>query len=404
MMVPLAWCNLVQEKPRTLAATMGVAFALTLVFMQLGFLGSVGNTATLVLDQLDYDIIIVSWNYRSLTEAGTFPESRLREAQSVPGVERVAPFYASLLPWRRHRGDAYDRGKRRGILTLGFRPDDPPFLLRPDARPVRLRIDPGHLHALEQVDTMLFDERSDRFFIPREPGAFAEIANRRIRILGTYAMGSGFAAEASALVSDETFRNLLGGSNAGRASLGLLKVAKGADVAAVAAAVTGELDAVRGRPMARDPAGRKDVRVLTRDQMRAWEVAYWLTEKSIGMIFLAGVAVALMVGLVVVAQVLSSDIIDHAREYATLKAMGYTNRFLAGVVVRQALILSVFGYVPALTASLGLYWFTRMKTNLPILMTPERVGLVLVFSALMCVAAALVSIRKVTTSDPASLF
>ena len=106
MKTPLAWCNLCQDKLRTLVATGGVTFVLTLVFMELGFLGSVTNTATLVLDQLDFDIAIVARGYRNLNESGAFPRLRLYEAQSVPGVALDHPALRRLSGVAKRAGPA----------------------------------------------------------------------------------------------------------------------------------------------------------------------------------------------------------------------------------------------------------------------------------------------------------
>jgi putative ABC transport system permease protein len=177
-------------------------------------------------------------------------------------------------------------------------------------------------------------------------------------------------------------------------SLGLLKVRPGADPDRVAAQVR-RLFAGQGRA---------DVEVLTRDELRRKEILFWTTEKSLGLIFWFGVGVALLVGVVVVCQVLSSDILEHSKEYATLKAMGYSNRYLGWIVLQQGLLLALFGYLPALLVALGLYDLTRRGANLPILMTPARAGGVLALALLMCGSAALVSVRKITSSDPANLF
>src|SRR2546427_9510361 len=96
MKTPLAWLNLVHQKKRTLVAVAGVAFAALLVFMQLGFFGAAESTATIVYDQLNYDIILVSPQYIDINRAGTFPAERLHQALAVPGVERVAPVYVSF--------------------------------------------------------------------------------------------------------------------------------------------------------------------------------------------------------------------------------------------------------------------------------------------------------------------
>lgn len=409
MKTPLAWCNLVQERPRTMVATAGVAFALTLVFMQLGFLGSVVNTATLITDQLDFDVVIVSEGYQHLVESGTFPRLRLYEALSVPGVSKATPVYVGLQLWRNGRvgenDDAKkgpDLGKLRAIMVLGFPVGDPPFLTETGHLPFPIRVSPEDLRRLGQAGTFLIDSRSHPSFEPRERGRFAEVGGRRLRVEGQFDLGISFASDGTLLVGDETFRDLFPGRSLDRVSLGLIKLdAPGTRrVEEVAARIRNALTG----PSADGLRGRRDVLVLSRRELAERETRYWLFKKSIGLIFLFGVVVALTVGIVVVYQVLSSDIMDHYREYATLKAMGYTNRYLAWSVVQQALFLSLFGYVPALLAASWLYWFTRVHEHLPIAMTWWRAGLVLLLSSAICVGAALLSVRKVTASDPASLF
>ena len=104
------------------------------------------------------------------------------------------------------------------------------------------------------------------------------------------------------------------------------------------------------------PGGESgDVEVLTRAEAIRYELKRWIRETSIGIIFQLGVAVSLLVGTVIVYQVLSSDVAAHVRQYATLKAMGYSNRFLSGVVLGQAMGLAFLGFLPGLAISAALY-------------------------------------------------
>ena len=414
MRTPLAWSNLAQDRLRTLVATTGVAFALTLVFMQLGFLGSVFNTATLMADQLDFDVAIVARNYQYLGDGETFPLLRLSEARSVPGVARAVPFYVGTQVWRSEIRAPNPPGataaakltadgvKHRAMLVYGFPVAESPIRTDPGTRAFPIRVAAADLDRLRAADSLLLDAKSHSSFRPREPGESVEVGGRRLRIAGRYELGTSFASDGSILVGDQTFARLFPGMGLDRVSLGLVTLDP--EHAGRPEELARQVGAALTRADEQAKLAREDVLVLTREELGRREANYWVTQKSIGLIFLVGVAVSLVVGLVVVFQVLSSDIMDHAPEYATLKAMGYPNRYLAGVVVRQALLLSVFGYVPALAAGLLIHAAIWRWAGLPIAMTATRALLVLALSATMCVVAALLSVRKVTSSDPASLF
>jgi putative ABC transport system permease protein len=138
--------------------------------------------------------------------------------------------------------------------------------------------------------------------------------------------------------------------------------------------------------------------------MEAREQDHWARQTSIGIIFSLGVLVAFTVGIVFVYQVISSDIANHLPEYATLKAMGYSNSYLSGVVLQQAVILSLLGYVPALAISLLLYGLTTRFAHVPIEMNPERALFVFVLAVAMCALSGLFSLQKIRAADPADLF
>ena len=131
-----------------------------------------------------------------------------------------------------------------------------------------------------------------------------------------------------------------------------------------------------------------DVEVLIRADVVGGEVRHWVWETSIGLIFQLGVIVALIVGTAIVYQVLSSDVANHLPEYATLKAMGYSGGYLASVVLQQAVVLAVMGYVPGLAVSTALYSLTRVAARIPIDMTAARVVFVLGLAVVMCTISA----------------
>lgn len=392
---PLAWCNLLHDKPRSLVAVAGVTFALTAIFMQSGFLQSVLRTATIVTDKFDYDLILTSDNYLYLAEPGSVPRAYLIQAESVPGVRRVAPIYIGTSTWRNTArapgagGTAAERSQRRPLLVLGFDLADQPFRAREG--PFRARDVEAHRAELQETDAVLVDRRCRGEYGPLRVGIRPEIGLRRYKVVGLFTMGTGFAADGAILVGDQTFARLCGRGKLERPSLGLVQLAPGADPGAVARGLRAVL-----------PEG--DVAVTPRAAFRNNERWYWVVGKSIGVIFVIGVLVAFLVGVVVVYQVLSSDISDHFAEYATLKAMGYTARDLAAVVLQEGLIIAAAAYVPSLAISWALYAVVKRRAMIPIDMSAWIAGPLLAVAAAMCALSALASVRKVQRADPADLY
>ncbi len=393
MRTQLPWHNLAHNKVRTTVAVAGVAFAAVLIFMQLGFRGAVETTVTQIYDALDFDLLIRSRGYLHLSHTKTFPLIRLYQAASVPGVRTVSPLYLELNTWR---SPIPPYGKR-GILTAGIQPENCAFSL-PEIR--------RKSHLLTDREFVLIDRKSRRDFGPRNGRRFsdadieqeAEVANHRVRIKGHFELGTGLAADGAILLNVEGFCRLLPGRTSDQVSLGLVKMDVGADPELVAARLEETLNTiVAGEPVT-------DVDVLTRSEVIRYELQRWIKETAIGVIFQTGVVVALLVGAAIVCQVLSSDVANYLPEYATLKAMGYDNRYLRGVVLKQALMLAWFGFVPGLIFSEVLYRWTSYWSNIPIMMNGERIAWVLALTVAMCTVSGLAASRRLSSVDPAELF
>jgi putative ABC transport system permease protein len=147
-----------------------------------------------------------------------------------------------------------------------------------------------------------------------------------------------------------------------------------------------------------------DVLALSREELVAREEDYWVRQTATGKIFAYGVLVTILVAAVVIYQVLANDIRDHLTEYATLKAMGHTNAFLSRIVLTQALIYSMAAYVPAVLVGFVLYRATEALANIPMQMTGQNLGLVLLLTLGASVVSGLLTLRKVRSADPADLF
>lgn len=376
MNTPLAWCNLLHDRTRTFVALCGVAFAVILVLMQLGFLFSVLASATRVYDQLEFDLVLLAPHYRFMSDSGRFPGVRLTQAAAHPDVLDTTPLWISSGFWRR-----LDTGKERAVLLVGFNPVDRPFRLPAIAEAQ---------HLLTARDDVLMDTVSRPEFGPRTPGTRAEVGGHAIRVVGNFALGTGFGADGMLLCSDATYAALAPYLPPEDYSLGLVRLRPGANAPLVQRALAERLP--------------EDVRVWTRGQLAAHERFHWVVKTSVGWIIGLGVFVAVIVGVAIVYQVLSSDIAKNLAEYATLKAMGYGPGYLSKVVLQQAVILAVAGFVPGLVVSWLLYALIRWLANIPMQMGPALAGGVLVLSVAMCVLSGYASLRKVVSADPADLF
>ncbi len=384
MRIPLAWLNLVHSKTRTALAVAGVGFAVVLIFLQLGFLGSAEQSAKLVFNALDFDLLIRSRHYLHLISSRTFPRERLDQAESAADVVSASPVFLASRFWRNPAD-----GSKRAMLILGVNPNDPVFRVDEIQRQLSLLTVPEYV-LIDQKSRREFGPRDGKRFGDADIGADAELADRTVRMVGYFMLGMGFVADGDVITSVRGFEQLCPGQAPENVSLGLVRIAPGADPNVAAAALRGQLP--------------DDVEVLTREEVLGAEVRHWVWETSIGLIFQLGVVVALVVGTAIVYQVLSSDVANHLPEYATLKAIGYSGNYLAAVVLQQAVVLAVLGFIPGWIVATGLYMLTRATARIPIDMTLGRVLFVLVLSIVMCVVSGLGALRKVRTADPADLF
>jgi putative ABC transport system permease protein len=370
---------LVHEKSRLVVALAGVAFAVLLVFMNLGFLGALAKSASMFYQYMDAEVFLVSPQSLEISSTKAFPRDRLYQAAGLKGVERVMPLYLGYLQWRNP-----ETRNSRAVFMFAFNPQDPVFLL-PGLRT------PATLAALDRPDTVLFDLLSRPEYGSKTTGTKTEVERRTVTIGGQYELGGGFAADATLISSDQNFLRL-SKIPLNLVNMGLVKLEPGVDAQNVAAKLRQVLP--------------KDVVVRTKAEIIENDRSYWITSTSTGFIFGMGVAVSCVVGVVIVYQILYTDISDHMKQYATLKAMGYRSGYLFNVVIQEAFILSILGYIPGFLSAVGLYAFAANATNngLPIEMDLKRAIAVFILTVAMCVISALISVRKVVTAEPVELF
>lgn len=379
---PLGWLQLNHEKGRLLVALAGIAFADVLMFMQLGFQNALYDSNTRLNRAVRADIILMSPKARSTQNLGTFTRRRLLQALDIPGVQSADALYINTLTWKN------PQTKRDAtVQMLGFDPDRPAFQL-PEVT--------GQLDKIKIPNTVLFDRlaRGDYKDAIAQIGTGKSVATEAERttltLAGLFTLGASFGADANVITSDQTFLRLFPRRDAASISLGLLRVQPGSDPKQIATALKAHLP--------------NDVRVMAFTEYIQFEEHFWKTESPIGFIFSLGTAMAFVVGVVIVYQVLSTDVNAHLKEYATFKAMGYQNGYLLGVVFEEAIILAFAGFIPGVILPFGLYALAANATALPLYMTVSRAILVLSLTVAMCIISGAIATRKLQAADPADMF
>ena len=382
MAAPLGWMQLRHRPLRLLVALLGIGFAVLLIMMQLGFRSALFESAVRYHERLKYDIALFSPDSVFIVRPEQFSIRRLYQAQGDPAVESVAPVYIFPAVWKNPWTN-----QRRTINLIGFNPADDLLDSKgfEEARPL-----------LKNENVLIFDARSRPEFGPvaqtlRDKGrVVTEVNNREIQIIGLFEMGTSFGIDGSLMTSDDNWLRLFPDRSRNDIQLGLIKLKPGSDA-----------DQVRDRLKAALP---KDVLVLTKADFVAREKAYWNRATPIGYVFAFGAIMGFVVGAIIVYQILFADVSEHLHEYATLRAMGYPNRFVAGIVLQQAAILGVLGYLPGLALSHFLYQRAAAATFLPLHVTFERAATVFVLTLGMCAISGLLAVRKVRKLDPAEVF
>jgi len=373
----------VHEPRRLLVATGGIGFAVVLMFMQLGFRNALFDSTVAVHRQLNADLVMTSTARYTLSVKETFSRRRLMQAEACPGVESAWPLYVetALSIWKNP-----ETGQGYPIRVLAFDPAHPVLAIAGLA---------DQQHLLKTPGGMLVDRRSKGDYGAPVVGNSVELANHKTRIVGMFDLGTDFSNDGNVILSDRDYSAYFSlpmskHDKLADVDVGLIKLKPGADPKKVLAEVQAAVE--------------DDVLVQTRQQFIDRELAFWKKSTPIGFIFFLGTVMGFIVGVVICYQILYSDIDDHMPEFATLKAMGYANRYFVSVVLQESLWLSAFGFLPGIVVAAMLYAALGWATGLLLDLTAPRVIGVLFLTVMMCVVSGCLALRRVFQADPAELF
>lgn len=373
--VSLAASNLLQHRTRLYVALCGIGVAILLLLLQIAFLHGVRVEATRLYDDFDFDLAVVPVTYQFLYSGGAFDRVRLTQAQADTDVTQAFGLNIGVSRW-------VDEASllRSSILLIGIdQPGD--FVADRDIR--------NGYDALNGSRALLVDAWSSSGYGPLKLGREARISDQPVEIAGFFRLGLFFYAEGSAILRNPDFARLTG-HDAGLVSVGLLKLRPGADADAAAARLAKSLPA--------------DVRVLTHGQLIAQERSFFTSTKPIGVLLRVSMVIAFLVGATILFQVLSAEIIQRAKEFAVLKAMGFRSEFVFGVGLAEIVLLALAAFVPAFVLAAIILWLIEFATKLPMGLTFSISIETLLIVLGMGIASGVSVIGRIARADPAELF
>ncbi|MBE9033946.1 ABC transporter permease DevC [aff. Roholtiella sp. LEGE 12411] len=386
--IPLAWLQLSRQKVRFLVALAGIAFVAVLMFMQIGFQDALYASATQLHKNLQGDLFIISAQYKSLTSNQSFPRWRLYQALSVDGVESISPLYMQFAKLKNPIN-----GLKFPLYVIGFDPVKSIFK-SPEIQ--------QNFQLLQNPRIVLFDRAARPEFgaiakdfeqgknVNVEIFSYTALIGYRVKVGGLFSLGPSFGVDGNLIVSSSTFLRIFQDRSVQNIDIGLITLKSDADPQKVVATLSANLP--------------EDVVVVSREDFITLEKNYWTLRTPIGFVFNLMVIMGFVVGVIVVYQILYSNISTHLAEYATLKAMGFKNKYLLSVVFQQALILASLGYIPGFVISVALYDVAKNATKLPVTMSLDKAAIVLISAILMCLTSGFFSTNKLRKVDPADIF
>jgi putative ABC transport system permease protein len=386
--IPLPWLQLIKQKVRFFVALAGIAFISVLMFMQIGFQDALYSSATQVHKHLRGDLFLISSQYKSLTSTQSFPRSRLYQILGFNGIESVEPLYVQFAKLKNPIN-----GRKYPIYILGFDPVKSIFTLP--------EVD-QNFQLLKIPDQVFFDRAARPEFGPiaeyfqknqpigMEIFSYLGTIGYKVKVSGLFTLGPSFGVDGNLIVSSSTFFKIFPEHRSNQIDIGLIHLKPNVNPQTILTTLSNSLP--------------KDVTVMTRQEFIDFEKSYWTLRTPIGFVFNLMVMMGFVVGVIVVYQILYSNISTHFVQFATLKAMGFRNKYLLNVVFQQAIILAVLGFIPGFAISLGLYDIAKDATKLPIVMDLSKGSLVFTSVIIMCLTSGFFSTNKLRKVDPAEIF
>lgn len=374
MAVDLATKSLLHDKLRFFITVSGVAFAVTLVFVQVGlFLGLMSN-ASLTIDQIDADLWVTSHNTPNVDFAHAFPETYIKRVRSIDGVARAD----NLIVWFMNVNLPTGAVEGTEVYALENYAD----WNFPQG------VAEGNLADLRRGPYMFLDDSAKKRWGKFEVGDYREVLGRRLKIIGRTVDAKSFTTTPLTFMDYRLAQSLNESELRGNTTYILVKLAPGANA-----------EAVRAEIQRRLPYND----VFTKDEWAKRSRTYWIDSTGLGLNMYITVFLGCLVGIVVVAQTLYTSTMEHIREFGTVKAIGGGNGEIYKILGKQATIAAIAGFA---LGALQAFALRPVMKNIDLkLIIPMELYVIVLFGAIaLCLSAAVISFRKVASIDPALVF
>ena len=380
--VGIAWKQLSHHKVKLAVAAAGVVVAVMLMLVQLGIRQGAIDNSVAIARRIQADLVVVSPRTKTIFQSAQFPRRLLYRLPAHPSVERVQEMYMSQARWRNpwelreHPISIFAVDPRQPLM------DFPGFSSRASE--------------LLESDRVLFDGMSRTTYGPVDAHLQAhnyletEVNLRKVRVIGTADVGVSISADGNLFVSPVNFLRLFPGRPAGSIDIGLVKLRPGCDIEQVRRELECELGS--------------EARILSKEAIVLAEELFLRENAPVDFIFGMGAAVGFFIGFVVVYQILYTEVTNHLPQFATMKAMGFSDTYLLKIVLSQAAMLSVLGYIPGYFLAIALYQVATKAIQMPFTMTMERAVMVGTLTLVMCGLSGVIALQKARTANPADVF
>jgi putative ABC transport system permease protein len=373
-MVDLATKSLLHDRLRFFITVSGVAFAVTLVFVQVGlFLGLMDN-ASLTIDQIEADLWVTSRNTPNVDFAHTFPETYIKRVRSIDGVQRAD----NLIVWFMNVN--LPTGAVEGTEVYAL--EDFTAWNFPQG------VTEGNVVDLRRGPYMMLDDSAKKRWGAFEVNEYREVLGRRLKIIGRTVDAKSFTTTPLTFMDYRLAQSLNESVLRGNTTYILVKLAPGADATRVA-------EEIRRRLPFND--------VYTKEAWAKRSRSYWIESTGLGLNMYITVFLGCLVGIVVVAQTLYTSTMEHIREFGTVKAIGGGNGDIYRILGKQATIAALAGFALGTLQAFAMRP-VMAKIDLKLIIPMELYAAVLVGAVALCLGAALISFRKVASIDPALVF
>ena len=384
-MLWIALKMLMEDRGKYLGMLAGVFFSALVITQQSSiFVGIMSRTFGFISDVQVPDLWVMDSKVQYIDDVKPLQDTQLYRVRSVEGVDWAVPLYKGMLKVR------LSNGMFQNCNVIGL--DDATMVGGPP------RFLSGQLSDLRQADSVLVDIAGARGklakpslvpggpSIPLKVGDTLELNDHRAVVAGIVQASRAFQSQpliyttySRATTFAPRERKLL--------SFILVKAKPGVS-----------LDVVKTNI-------KKTTRLAayTADEFKDITVRYFLKYTGIPINFGIAVALGLIIGTAIVGQTFYNFTTENLRYFGTLRALGATPRILLQMVIVQASVAGIIGYGLGVGAA-SLTRFLASNSELAFRMPWQLLAISASGVTLICIIAALISMRKVLKLEPAIVF